>query len=233
MDLSLLEPALAQARQTLQKDQASLLLAQASLRRSEALAEPQVLPQAWAPLTDDMAFPQNTPENDSNEILTQVLMSTGGGHNGRNHPGLDVLGLADKRQWFRRLPVVELVLSEAVNVRRLIRTDSRQHLVGDFLALRLQPVNRFCHRNHVVESQQVGNQVVVLNEFALLISHIFGDHVVAAKRDPLYELVKPLALVRGRLNRLPQFGFGDVAQQEHGTNNVADFSEGEVQLVLA
>jgi multidrug efflux pump subunit AcrA (membrane-fusion protein) len=31
MDLSLLEPALAQARQTLQKDQASLLLAQASL----------------------------------------------------------------------------------------------------------------------------------------------------------------------------------------------------------
>jgi hypothetical protein len=46
MDLSLLEPALAQARQTLQKDQASLLLAQASPRRSEALAESQVLPQA-------------------------------------------------------------------------------------------------------------------------------------------------------------------------------------------
>jgi HlyD family secretion protein len=46
MDLSLLEPALAQARQTLQKDQAGLLLAQASLRRSEALAESQVLAQA-------------------------------------------------------------------------------------------------------------------------------------------------------------------------------------------
>jgi hypothetical protein len=53
-------------------------------------------------------------------------MSTGGGYNGRNHPGLDVLGLADKRQWFRCSPVVELVMSEAVNVRRLIRTDSRQ-----------------------------------------------------------------------------------------------------------
>jgi hypothetical protein len=35
MDLSLLEPALAQARQTLQKDQASLLLAQALLFFSE------------------------------------------------------------------------------------------------------------------------------------------------------------------------------------------------------
>jgi HlyD family secretion protein len=46
MDLSLLEPALVQARQTLQKDQASLLLAQASLKRSQALAESQVLAQA-------------------------------------------------------------------------------------------------------------------------------------------------------------------------------------------
>lgn len=46
MDLSLLEPALAQARQTLQKDQASLLLAEVSLKRSEALAAAQVLAQA-------------------------------------------------------------------------------------------------------------------------------------------------------------------------------------------
>jgi len=46
MDLSLLEPPLAQARQTLQKDQASLLLAQASLKRSDALAAAQVLAQA-------------------------------------------------------------------------------------------------------------------------------------------------------------------------------------------
>ncbi len=46
MDLSLLEPVLAEARQTLQKDQASLLLAQASLKRSEALAAAQVLAQA-------------------------------------------------------------------------------------------------------------------------------------------------------------------------------------------
>ena len=46
MDLSLLNPALAQARQTLQKDEASLLLAQASLKRAEALAAAQVLAQA-------------------------------------------------------------------------------------------------------------------------------------------------------------------------------------------
>jgi multidrug efflux pump subunit AcrA (membrane-fusion protein) len=46
MDLRLLEPALAQAQQTLQKDQSTLALAQASLHRAEALASAQVLAQA-------------------------------------------------------------------------------------------------------------------------------------------------------------------------------------------
>jgi HlyD family secretion protein len=45
MDLRLLEPALAQARQALQKDQASLTLAEASLHRAQALAHAQVLAQ--------------------------------------------------------------------------------------------------------------------------------------------------------------------------------------------
>jgi HlyD family secretion protein len=45
MDLSLLEPGLVQARETLQKDQASLLLAQASLHRAQALFDAQVLAQ--------------------------------------------------------------------------------------------------------------------------------------------------------------------------------------------
>jgi HlyD family secretion protein len=46
MDLRLLEPTLAQARQMLQKDESSLVLAQASLHRAEALASAQVLAQA-------------------------------------------------------------------------------------------------------------------------------------------------------------------------------------------
>jgi len=45
MDLRLLEPALAQARQALQKDQASLALAEASLHRAQSLAAAQVLAQ--------------------------------------------------------------------------------------------------------------------------------------------------------------------------------------------
>jgi HlyD family secretion protein len=45
MDLRLLEPALAQARQALEKDQASLALAEASLHRAQALAAARVLAQ--------------------------------------------------------------------------------------------------------------------------------------------------------------------------------------------
>ena len=107
---------------------------------------------------------------------------------------------------------MKLVLPKAVDVRRLIRTDGRQDLVGYFLTFRLQSIDHLCHRNDVVEGQNICNQVIVLNELALFIPHIFRNHVVAAERDPLYELVKPLALVRGRLNGLPQFDFRDVAQ---------------------
>ncbi len=45
MDLRLLEPALAQARQALEKDQAGLALAEASLHRAQSLAAAQVLAQ--------------------------------------------------------------------------------------------------------------------------------------------------------------------------------------------
>jgi HlyD family secretion protein len=45
MDVRLLQPALAEARQTLQKDQAGLALAEASLHRAQALAAAQVLAQ--------------------------------------------------------------------------------------------------------------------------------------------------------------------------------------------
>ncbi len=45
MDVRLLQPALAEAQQTLQKDQAGLALAEASLHRAQALAAAQVLAQ--------------------------------------------------------------------------------------------------------------------------------------------------------------------------------------------
>ena len=54
---------------------------------------------------------------------------------------------------------MKLVLPKAVDVRRLIRTDCRQDLVGYFLTFRFQPIDCLCHRNDVVEGQNICNQV--------------------------------------------------------------------------
>ncbi len=43
---------------------------------------------------------------------------------------------------FRRPAGMEVVPAESIDVRRLIRTERRQHLVGDLLALCFQEVNR-------------------------------------------------------------------------------------------
>ena len=81
---------------------------------------------------------------------------------------------------------MKLVLPKAVDVRRLIRTDGRQDLVGYFLTLRLQSIDCLCHRNDVVEGENICKQVIVLNELALFIrsSRTFSAITFAAKRDP-------------------------------------------------
>jgi hypothetical protein len=61
---------------------------------------------------------------------------------------------------------------------------------------------------------------------------MFSAITLSPPNEILHELVKPLALVGGRLNGLPQFDFGNVAQEEHGTDDPPQFSKREVQLVL-
>src|SRR3984957_4056797 len=130
------------------------------------------------------------------------MFSSQTGHSHR--AGLHVRRLADERKGGRHSAGLEMVLSEPIDVRRLIRTESCQDLVGDPLAMCFQKVNRLRHRNEVVEGQDVSNQVVVFYELALFIPNILSDHIVATKRYPLHELVKSFALVRGDLNGLPQ-----------------------------
>jgi hypothetical protein len=60
-----------------------------------------------------------------------------------------------------------------------------------------------------VEGQNICNQVIVLNELALFIPHIFGNYVVAAERDPLYELVNPCTSCRAHLPALGGPGCGN------------------------
>jgi hypothetical protein len=66
------------------------------------------------------------------------------------------------------------------------------------------------HRYQRVERQQIRYQVIVFNEFALLIAHVLGDHALATEAHPLHEFVEGLAFVGGGLDYLPQFEVGDV-----------------------
>jgi len=52
-----------------------------------------------------------------------------------------------------------------------------------------------------VENQEVRNQMVVFDEFSLLVSRVLGDHAISTKRDPLHKLIEPFTFVGGRLNR--------------------------------
>ena len=52
-----------------------------------------------------------------------------------------------------------------------------------------------------MENQEVRNQMVVFDEFSLLISRVLGDHAISTERDPLHELIEPFTFVGGRLNR--------------------------------
>src|SRR4051812_16649696 len=104
---------------------------------------------------------------------------------------------------------MQLVLAEPINVRGLIWTDSREHLVRDLLPMSLQAVNRLCDRDNVVERQNVGNQVVVLDELALFVPNVLGNHFVATERDPLHKLIEPLAFICGRLNGMSEVSFSN------------------------
>ena len=52
----------------------------------------------------------------------------------------------------------------------------------------------------------------ILDEFALLISRVLGDHAISAERDPLHELIEPFTFVGGHLNRAAQLGIGKITQ---------------------
>ena len=54
-----------------------------------------------------------------------------------------------------------------------------------------------------MEGEDIGDKVVVLDEFPLFTANIFRNHVVAAERNPLYEFIESLTLICGGLNGLP------------------------------
>jgi hypothetical protein len=59
-----------------------------------------------------------------------------------------------------------------------------------------------------VKDQQVGDEVVVFDELALLVPDAFGGKCAAPESYPLNELIKAFALVCGGLDGSPQLNIG-------------------------
>jgi len=83
-----------------------------------------------------------------------------------------------------------------------------------------------------VEDQQVGDQVIVLDDFQLLIPYVFLN-TVSGEVDPLGELVKAFAPIRRAVDYAPQFFAIYVFQKEAGTDDPAKFPKCVIQFVFS
>ncbi len=80
--------------------------------------------------------------------------------------------------------------------------------VVTFLSQLLQDTGE---RIDIVQNQAVGDEVVILDDFALFVAVVFGNQAVAAESRPLDELIEGFAFVGGRLNHPPDVGLGQEA----------------------
>ena len=96
-----------------------------------------------------------------------------------------------------------------------------------------QRSERFGHGGYIVKDQQIRHEMVVFDDFSLLVPKVFGDHPIPSEQDPLNEAVELLALASCRLDHLTQLGFTDISQQEDRPNNPAELPERQIQLVLS
>ena len=108
-----------------------------------------------------------------------------------------------------------------------------QYLLCQYISLRLQILQHPRHAVDVVKDDHVGHQVAVLDDLALLMPDVLGDDAVAAKKQPLHEIVELFALVGRRVDAFPQLRVIDVFQQKLRSYHPAQLAERVVQLVLA
>ena len=96
-----------------------------------------------------------------------------------------------------------------------------------------QVIEDAAERIHVVEDDAVSNQLVVLDEFTLLVAVIGRESFVAPEGDPLGKSVEGLALIGCSLNERAQFGVAEIVQEEFRPDRIAQFAKGLIKPVLA
>lgn len=88
-------------------------------------------------------------------------------------------------------------------------------------------------RIDIVENQAVGNEVVVLDDFALFVTVVLGNETMSAESGPLNKPVERLTFVRCRLNQAAQVGIGHKAEQKSGSDGASEFTKSKIESVFA
>ena len=94
---------------------------------------------------------------------------------------------------FRHPIPIEGVTSKAVEMPGQVWAGASDEVRVQCISLCDQPFQRIAHGHNVVEDQEIGDEVVVFDEFALLVANSFCGQCAAAEGDPLEELIETFA----------------------------------------
>ena len=130
------------------------------------------------------------------------------------------------------MALFHFVKSEAIEVIRSVRAQPCEQLRREFHAIRLQLLQRLRDGASIVKDHQVGDQVVVFDDFELIVANVLSDRV-GAEIGPLGKTVEAFALVLRGLNDAAQVLIANVVEQLRGTNHPSELAKREVQFVFA
>ncbi len=130
-------------------------------------------------------------------------------------------------------PEIQNVVAETIDVLQPVWRQSGQDFLIDNSTFSLEFLQNPAHPNHVVQDDQIGYEMVVLDDLALFMAQVFGNHPFSAEKQFFLETVELLRLVGFRMDESAKFDVANVFQQEHGSDYFAEFLEGEIQLVLS
>ena len=134
-----------------------------------------------------------------------------------------------ERQRRGRLAEVEFVAAAAVEILIKVGASAGQGFGSDCGAVPVsdKAVERACHADDGVEDEQVGDQMVVLDHLALLVTRGGSRQAAAAESNSLDVSVEQLALVGGGADGAAQVGRSKVAKQEIRADRPAKHPEGK------
>ena len=115
--------------------------------------------------------------------------------------------------WRRHLPLkVEGIAPKAIHMRREVRTQAGQNLRLYDIAFLGELMQHLRLRIDIVKDHTIGDEMAVLDPFALEYPIVGGNEPLAPKEDPADEAIEGFTFVGSRLDRLAEVGITEIPQ---------------------